>query len=92
VRNKKSWRCEEFLKKINNIRLASHKFIRKTEIIQENLLMNVAFVLTKQMSNRRIRNNRNHNNQTTASVPTEEVLAKEFYYDRLTSDKVTALY
>jgi hypothetical protein len=44
------------------------------------------------VSNRRIQNNKNHNNQTTASVPTEEVSAKEFYYDGLTSDKVTALY
>jgi hypothetical protein len=41
-------------KKINNIRLASHKYIRKAEIIQENLPMNVAFVPTEQAYNRRI--------------------------------------
>jgi hypothetical protein len=37
ARHKKPWRCEEYLKKINNIRPASHKFIRKAEIMQENL-------------------------------------------------------
>jgi hypothetical protein len=37
ARHKKPWRCEEYFKKINNIRSASHKFIRKVEIMQENL-------------------------------------------------------
>jgi MULE transposase domain len=37
ARHKKPWRCEEYLKKINNIRPASHKFIRKAEIVQRNL-------------------------------------------------------
>jgi hypothetical protein len=37
ARHKKPWRCEEYLKKINSIRPSSHKFIRKAEIIQENL-------------------------------------------------------
>jgi hypothetical protein len=33
ARHKKSWRCEEYLKKINNIRPTSHKFIKKTGIM-----------------------------------------------------------
>jgi hypothetical protein len=37
ARHKKPWRCEEYLKKINNIRVASHKFIRKAGIMQKNL-------------------------------------------------------
>jgi hypothetical protein len=62
VKHKKPWRCEKFLKKNNNIRPASHKYIRKAEIIQENLSMNVASVPTEQVSNKRIRNNKNRNN------------------------------
>jgi hypothetical protein len=42
--------------KINNIRPASYKFVRKVGIMQGNLP-------TKQVSNRRTRNNRNQNNQ-----------------------------
>jgi hypothetical protein len=70
ARHKKPWRCEEYMKKINHIRLASYKFVRKAEIIQGN-------VLTEQVSNRRTRNNRNRNNQPTAA---EEVSAEEFHY------------
>jgi hypothetical protein len=44
------------MKKINNIRLASYKFVEKSEIMQEN-------IPTEQVFNRRTRNNRNHNNQ-----------------------------
>jgi hypothetical protein len=29
ARHKKSWRCEKYLKKINNIRRTSHKYIKK---------------------------------------------------------------
>jgi hypothetical protein len=35
VRHKKSWRYEEYMKKINNIRPVSYKFIRKAEIMKE---------------------------------------------------------
>jgi hypothetical protein len=55
-------KVREISKKNNNIRPASHKYIRKAEIIQENLSMNVASVPTEQVSNRRIRNNKNRNN------------------------------
>jgi hypothetical protein len=37
ARHKKPWMCEEYLKKINNIRPASHKFKRKAGIMQGNL-------------------------------------------------------
>jgi hypothetical protein len=37
TRHKNPWRYEEYLKKINNIRPASHKFIRKIEIMQANI-------------------------------------------------------
>jgi hypothetical protein len=37
VRYKKPWRYEEYIKKINSIRPASYKFVRKAEIMQENL-------------------------------------------------------
>jgi hypothetical protein len=37
ARHKKPWMCEKYLKKINNIRPASHKFIRKARIMQENI-------------------------------------------------------
>jgi hypothetical protein len=50
TRHKKPWRCEEY-KKINSIRLASYKFVRKAGIMQGNLP-------TEQVSNRRTRNNR----------------------------------
>jgi hypothetical protein len=46
ARHKKSWRCEEYMKKINNIRPASYKFVKKSRIMQENLP-------TEQVSNRR---------------------------------------
>jgi hypothetical protein len=55
ARHKKSWRCEEYMKKINNIRPTSYKFVRKAGIMQGNLS-------TEQVSNRRTRNNRNRNN------------------------------
>jgi hypothetical protein len=38
ARHKKPWRYEEYMKKINHIRPASYKFVRKAEIMQENLL------------------------------------------------------
>jgi hypothetical protein len=37
ARHKKPWRCEKYMKKINNIRQASYKFVRKAGIMQENL-------------------------------------------------------
>jgi hypothetical protein len=60
ARHKKPWRCEKYLKKINNIRPTFHKFIRKAGIMQENLP-------TDQVSNRRTRNNRDRNNQPAAA-------------------------
>jgi hypothetical protein len=33
ARHKKLWRCEKYMKKINNIRHTSYKFIRKSEIM-----------------------------------------------------------
>jgi hypothetical protein len=57
VRHKKLWRCEEYIKKINNIRPATYKFVRKMEIMQGNLP-------TEQVSNRRTQNNRNRNKPT----------------------------
>jgi hypothetical protein len=47
TRHKKPWRCEKYMKKNNNIRPASYKFVRKSGIMQVNLLM-------EQVSNRRI--------------------------------------
>jgi MULE transposase domain len=82
ARHKKPWRCEEYTKKINSIRPASYKFIRKTGIMQENLP-------TEQVSNRRTRNNRNRNNQPAAA---EEVSAEEFHYEELTPEQVAALH
>jgi hypothetical protein len=82
ARHKKPWRCEEYLKKINNIRPASHKFIRKTGIMQENLP-------TDQVSNRRTRNNINRNNHPAAA---EEVSAEEFHYKELSPEQVAALH
>jgi hypothetical protein len=37
ARHKKPWRCEKYMKKINNIRPASYKFVRKVGIMQGNL-------------------------------------------------------
>jgi hypothetical protein len=37
ARHKKSWRYEEYIKKINNIRPTSYKFIRKSRIMQGNI-------------------------------------------------------
>jgi hypothetical protein len=82
ARHKNPWRCEKYIKKFNNIRPTSYKFIRKTGIIQENLP-------TEQVSNRKTRNNRNRNNQLAA---TEEVLAEEFHYEELTPNQVAALH
>jgi hypothetical protein len=82
ARYKKPWRCQEYLKKMNNIRLTSHKFIKKAEIMQENLP-------TDQVSNRRTQNNRNCNNQ---SATTEEVSAEKFHYEELTPEQVAALH
>jgi hypothetical protein len=33
ARHKKSWRCEKYMKKINKIRPASYKFVRKAGIM-----------------------------------------------------------
>jgi hypothetical protein len=66
ARHKKPWRCEKYMKKINNIRPTSYKFVRKIEIMQENLP-------TEQVSNRRTQNNKNRNNQP---VTAEEVSAE----------------
>jgi hypothetical protein len=41
------------------------------------------------VSNRRTRNNKNHNNQPATA---EEVSAEEFHYKGLTSEQVTALH
>jgi hypothetical protein len=82
VRHTNSWRCEEYMKKINNIRPTSYKFVRKVEIMQENLP-------TEQVSNRRTWNNRNRNNQPNA---TEEVSAEEFHYEELTPEQVATLH
>jgi hypothetical protein len=67
---------------INNIRPASHKFIRKTRIMQGNLP-------TYQVSNRRTRNNKNRNNQPAAA---KEVSAEEFHYEELIPEQVAALH
>jgi hypothetical protein len=79
-------------KKINNIKSSSHKYIRNVGIIQENLSMNVALMPTEQVSNRKTWNNRNRNNQTAASVPTEQVSAERFHYLDLTPKQMAALY
>jgi hypothetical protein len=82
ARHKKPWRYEEYLKKINNIRPASHKFIRKIRIMQGNFP-------TDQVSNRMTRNNRNRNNQPATA---EEVSADDFHYEELTLEQVVALH
>jgi hypothetical protein len=69
-------------KKINSIRPTSYKFVKKAEIMHENLP-------TEQVSNRRTRNNRNRNNQPVA---VEEVSAEEFHYEELTPEQVAALH
>jgi hypothetical protein len=40
--------------------------------------MNVVYVKTEQVSNKKIQNKRNHNNQISASMPTEQVSARNF--------------
>jgi hypothetical protein len=82
TRHKKPWRCEKYIKKINSIRPASYKFVRKVGIMQGNLL-------TEQVSNRMTRNNRNRNNQSAA---TGEVSAEKFHYEELTPEQVAALH
>jgi hypothetical protein len=82
VRHKKPWKYEKYMKKINNIRPASYKFVKKSGIMQENLL-------TEQVSNRRTRNNRKCNNQP---ITAEEVSAEEFNYEELTPEQVVALH
>jgi hypothetical protein len=82
ARHKKPWRYEEYIKKINNIRPTSYKFVRKAEIMQGNLPM-------EQVSNRKTRNNKNRNNQP---VVAEEVSAEEFHYEELTPEQVAALH
>jgi hypothetical protein len=72
----------EIHKKINSIRLASYKFVRKAGIMQVNLP-------TEQVSNIRTRNNKNRNNQPAAA---EEVSAEEFHYEELTPEQVAALH
>jgi hypothetical protein len=54
--------------------------------------MNVASVSIEQVSNKKTRNNRNHNNQTIVFVPTEEVLAEKFHYEELIPNQVAALH
>jgi hypothetical protein len=44
---------------------------------------------TEQVSNRRTRNNINHNNQPAA---VEEVSAEEFHYETLTPEQVATLH
>jgi hypothetical protein len=70
------------MKKVNNIRSTSYKFVRKIKIMQENLL-------TEQVSNRKTWNNRNRNNQP---VIAEEVSAEKFHYEELTRKQVAALH
>jgi hypothetical protein len=70
-KHKKAWRCEEFLKKINKIRLTYHKYIRKTKIIQGSLPMNVASVSIEKVSNSMTQNNRNYKNEIATSLPIE---------------------
>jgi hypothetical protein len=70
------------MKKNNNIRPASYKFVRKLEIMQGNLP-------TEHASNRRTRNNKNHNYQP---ITAEEVSAEEFYYEELIPKQVAALH
>jgi hypothetical protein len=82
ARHKKPWRCEKYMKKINNIRPASYKFVRKSGIMQENLPK-------EQVSNRRIQNNKNRNNQP---ITAEEMSAEEFRYEELTPKQVVALH
>jgi hypothetical protein len=82
ARHKKSWRCEEYIKKINIIRPTSYKFVRKAGIMQENLP-------TEQVSNRRTQNNINRNIQPAVA---EEVSAEEFHYVELTPEQVAALH
>jgi hypothetical protein len=82
ARHKKLWRSEKYMKKINNIRPASYKFVIKSGIMQENLP-------TEQVSNRMTRNNKNRNNQP---ITAKEVSAEEFHYEELTPEQVTALH
>jgi hypothetical protein len=70
------------MKKINNIRPTSYKFVRKLGIMQGNLSM-------EQVSNRRTRNNRFRNNQP---ITAEEVLVEEFHYEELTPEQVDTLH
>jgi hypothetical protein len=48
------------MKKNNNIRSVSYKFIRKAKIMQKNLI-------TEQVSNKMTQNNTNNNNQLAAA-------------------------
>jgi hypothetical protein len=54
--------------------------------------MNATSVSTEQVSNRRTRNNRNCNNQTAASMQTEQVSVKNFYYEELTPYQMVVLH
>jgi hypothetical protein len=72
----------EIYNKINSIRPTSYKFVRKVEIMQENLP-------TEQVSNRRTQNNKNRNNQPVAA---EEVSAEKFHYEELTPEQVVTLH
>jgi hypothetical protein len=54
--------------------------------------MNVVFVPIEQVSDRMTQNNRNLNNHTVTSVPTEKVSTEEFYYEELTPDQMVALH
>jgi hypothetical protein len=44
------------------------------------------------MSNIRTQNNKNCNNQTATSVPTEQVSTKNFFYEALIPNQVAALH
>jgi hypothetical protein len=70
------------MKKINHVRPTSYKLVRKAGIMQENLPI-------EEVTNRRIQNNRNRNNQPAAP---EGVSAEEFHYEELTPDQVDALH
>jgi hypothetical protein len=67
----------EIYEKINNIRPASYKFVRKIGIMQENL----------PTEEHEIKKNRN--NQPAAA---EEVSTEKFHYEELTPDQVAALH
>jgi hypothetical protein len=54
--------------------------------------MNDAYVPTEQVSNRKIRNNINCNNQIVTFVSAEQVPAEKFHYKELTPYQVVVLH